>query len=208
MTIPKTQITGVLLAATLLGLAACGSDATPPASGTVAPDATTSATAAPATQEPAASVPGVGLKATEDPALLGILPETVDGVAVEQESQAFADATADGDFNKHIERAVFGIAVKGSDLVAAVVAKPYSGTYSDAFFKDWRETYDDGACAQAGGVAGSSEADLGTRKVYPTACNGGLQTYHVWLPMRAVIVSAFSVGDKDYGERLLVGLRP
>jgi hypothetical protein len=82
------------------------------------------------------------------------------------------------------------------------------GTWSEAWFRDWRDSYDEGACGQAGGVAGNAEAALGGRTVYIGTCAGGLRTYHAWLEGRGLLVSAFSVGKGRYGERLMAGLRP
>jgi hypothetical protein len=145
----------------------------------------------------------------EDPSLLAILPATVDGVDVIVEHQAFLDAvSSDPGFVQNVRRAAFGVAVSGTDLVSGVVAELVPGRYSDAFFRDWRDTYDAGACSQAGGLVGNAETQIGDRTVYIGSCAGGLRTYHVWLPERGTIVSAFSLGDKRLGEALMEGLRP
>ena len=75
-------------------------------------------------------------------------------------------------------------------------------------FRDWRDTYNEGACGQAGGVAGNAQADLGGRTVYIATCAGGLRVYHAYLPERGVIVSLLSVGERRFGEQLMGGLRP
>ena len=80
--------------------------------------------------------------------------------------------------------------------------------YSDAFFRDWRDSYDEGACGQAGGVAGRAQITLGGRPVYITTCTGGLRVYHAYVPEREVVVSLFSLGGGRFGEQLLDGLRP
>lgn len=214
MTVPRplalraAALAAILALATVL--AGCGGDTASASPDASAAPATADTSAAPASPgaTPIESGVGVGLKATEDAALLSILPEEVDGIKLEQESQAFADAAADADFNKHIERAVFGIVATNNNLVAAVVAQPYKGTYSDAFFTDWRETYDKGACAQAGGVSGTAEDTIGDRTVYVTTCAGGLRTYHTYLQLRGLVVSAFAVGENGFGEKLMAGLRP
>jgi hypothetical protein len=98
--------------------------------------------------------------------------------------------------------------VAGDDLSSAMVARPVPGAWSEAWFRDWRESYDDGACGQAGGVAGHAEVELGGRTVFIGTCAGGLRTYHAWLEDRGLLVSAFSVGEGRYGEQLMAGLRP
>ena len=202
---------GLLLGCLVAAIAAACGSTTPtptPAPATAAP---TGATATPA-PTPAVSAPGsaaVSGGAVEDPSLLGILPATVDGVDVTLEHDAFLDAvSSDPGFTRNVKRAAFGVAVSGSDLVSGVVAELVPGVYSDAFFRDWRDTYDVGACSQAGGVAGNAETQIGDRTVYIGTCAGGLRTYHVWLPERGTIVSAFALGDKRLGEALMEGLRP
>lgn len=201
------------LAATLVA-GACGSS-TPTATPfvpTVAPTSAATATPAPppVTSSPGSPAPpGASGGTVEDPSLLGILPATVDGIDVTLEHQAFLDAvSSDPGFVRNVGRAAFGVAVSGTDLVSGVVAQLAPNTYSDAFFRDWRDTYDQGACSQAGGVTGNAETQIGDRTVYIGSCSGGLRTYHVWLPERGVIVSAFSLGDKRLGEALMEGLRP
>ena len=201
-----------LVATLAIVTAGCRSEA-PSASIAAATPTTAPPTAAP-TQPPTASpasTPGTSAPAggtVEDPTLLEVLPADVDGIPVNLEHQAFVEATADEAFAQHVRRAAFGVAVEGSDLASGVVAELQPGTFSDAFFRDWRDTYNAGACGQAGGVAGSAEADIDGRTVYITTCGGGLRTYHVWVPERGAIVSAFALGERRLGELLMEGLRP
>ncbi len=202
---------GALLASLLiLAAAACAAPAptTGPGVQTAAPTAAVSPgrpSDVPASTAPGASQPGV---AVEDPSLLAILPAAVAGQPMVLESQAFADAIADPAFAANVEAAAFGVVVAGDDLASAMVARPVPGAWSEAWFRDWRESYDEGACAQAGGVAGNAEAQLGGRTVFIGTCAEGLRTYHAWLEERGLLVSAFSVGEGRYGERLMAGLRP
>lgn len=162
------------------------------------------------TDGPVASAPGTAPPgvAVEDPSLIAVLPASVAGQPVVLESQAFVDAIGDPAFAANVEAAAFGVVVAGNDLSSAMVARPVPGTWSEAWFRDWRESYDEGACGQAGGVAGNAEAVLGGRTVFIGTCAGGLRTYHAWLEGRGLLVSAFSVGEGRYGERLMAGLRP
>ncbi len=202
------------IVALALFLAACGSS-TPSAPPSLRPTAAAPASASVAPSTPApSSVPASGSAASPgaslvlDETLLSILPADVDGVPVTQEPDSFAQAAADPDFAKNVGSAAFGIAVDGTDLASGVVAHLRPGRYSDGLFRDWRDTYDAGACAQAGGVAGNAQADIGGRTVYITTCGGGLRTYHAYVPERDVIVSVFSLGDRHFGEQLMGGLRP
>ena len=176
--------------------------------------ATTGPVATPSPEQPsgvpvpsASGTPPPGV-AVEDPSLIAVLPAAVAGQPVVLESQAFADAIADPAFAANVEAAAFGVVVAGNDLSSAMVARPVSGVWSEAWFRDWRDSYDEGACGQSGGVAGTAEAELGGRTVYIGTCAGGLRTYHAWLEGRGLLVSAFSVGEERYGERLMAGLRP
>jgi hypothetical protein len=144
----------------------------------------------------------------EDDSLLAILPAQVDGVVVQVESEAFVEAASDADFAANVQAAAFAVAVDGGDLASGVVARLKPGAWSEAFYRDWRDTYNTGACAQAGGVTGNAEADLGGRTVYITTCGASLVVYHAYLPERDVVVSLFSLGERRFGEQLMRGLRP
>lgn len=163
------------------------------------------------THDPSAPVtpePTPGAAVVEDDRLLAILPPDLDGVPVTAERLAFAEAAADADFATNVEAAVFPIAVTATDLASGVVARLRPGVFGDAFYRDWRDTYDEGACGQAGGVTGRVETMLGGRTVHITSCGGGLRVYHAYLASRGIVVSLFSLGEARFGERLMEGLRP
>jgi hypothetical protein len=143
-----------------------------------------------------------------DEALLAVLPAEVGGVTVSSEPDAFAQTAADPDFARNVESAVFAIAPGTDDLASGVVARLRPGVYSDEMFRDWRDSYNEGACGQAGGLGGNAEAELGGRTVYIASCNGGVHVYHAYLPERGVIVSLLSLGTKRFGEQLMGNLRP
>jgi hypothetical protein len=194
-----------------LAVAACGSTGptptpTPVTSSAAASVAPTSAPTSVPSSAPGSSPAAGG--AVEDPSLLAVLPANVEGIDVTLEHQAFLDAITDPGFAKNVKRAAFGVAVSGTDLVSGVVAQLAPDAYSDAFFRDWRDTYNQGACGQAGGVVGNAEAQIGGRTVYIASCAGDLRVYHTWLPERGAIVSAFALGQKRLGEALMAGLRP
>ena len=143
-----------------------------------------------------------------DPDLLQILPATIGTAKVEIEPDAFAEAIGDASFVAAVDSAAFAVVVGGEDLASGVVAHLRPGAYSDAFFRDWRDSYDEGACGQAGGVARRAQVTLGGRPVYVTTCTEDLRVYHAYVPERDVIVSLFSLGEQRFGEQLLDGLRP
>jgi hypothetical protein len=173
-----------------------------PTASSPAPGATARASEAPHT--PGSSAVGVG----NDPALLAILPPEIDGVPVVAEPEAFEEAMTDPAFAANVEDAVFPVVVAERDLASGVVARLRPGTFSEAFFRDWRDSYDEGACGQAGGVVGNAAAELGGRPVHITSCAEGLLVYHAWLPEREVLVSLLSLGERRFGELLMGDLRP
>ena len=149
-----------------------------------------------------------GSVAVEDPSLLEALPATVAGQPVTLESIAFEEALGDPAFASNVESAALAVVVSGEDLASAVVARPNEGVFTDAWFRDWRDSYDRGACSQAGGVAATTETEVDGRTLYVGTCAGGLHTYHMWLPRRQALVSAFGVGENRFGEQLMAGIRP
>ena len=215
------------LAVALLGvfaiLGACGSDAAATRDGASASPAAPAGSAPASGSDPAApstsaasssagsssaTPSGSAAGVVRDDSLLALLPASLDGVPVTAEDQSFAEAAADPAFSANVERAAFPIVTSGSNLAAGVVAKLRDGIYSTTFFRDWRDTYDQGACAQAGGVATTAETAMDGRPVHITTCTGGLRVYHTWLPDHGVIVSLFSLGDARYGEQLMARLGP
>ena len=143
-----------------------------------------------------------------DDALLSILPAEVGGAPVSVEDASFDEAARDPAFADHVLKAAFAVATTPTDLASGVVAQLRPGLLDETFLADWRETYNEGACAQAGGVATNAEAELGGRTVYITTCGGGLTVYHAAIPERDVIVSLFSIGEGRFGEQLMRDLRP
>lgn len=192
-----------LVVTVALAVAGCGS---PPAQTSTLLSAPS--VAPPVTPTPAPTPRGSVLPVVLDPSLLSILPATVGGARVEAEPQSFTDALADPSFVANVQAAVFAVVVSGTNLSSGVVARLRSGVFSDAFFRDWRDTYNAGACEPAGGVTGNAEVQLGGRTVYIASCSGGLNVYHAYLTDRGVLVSLFSLGDQRFGEQLMTGLRP
>ena len=198
-----------LVAACLAGalvVAGCGADQTP--TGQVPAPASSAAMASSSPAAPGRTLPMPSGAAVQlDPALLSVLPGSVGGVPVSQEPESFAEALKDPAFVASVDRAVFAIAVSGGDLTSGVVAHLRQGVYSDAMFGDWRATYDEGACAQAGGVVARAQETFAGRTTYVTTCGGGLRVYHTYVASRGVIVSLFSTGTQDFGAQLMGGIQ-
>lgn len=210
-----------VLLATMTALAGCGGG--PPVRATIPPDASgalasAAATAtAPANPTPGgsaggsagASVPASGTPAvTVDPTLLAILPDTVAGLAVSPvpDPTGLTDPALVASVDR-IAQAFVVDSASGDFAYASIVAlRP--GVFGDAFFRSWRDSFDEGACSQAGGVVGHAEAQIGGRTAYIGRCAGGVLTYHVRLDGRDAIVSVSSLGETHLGEQLLAGLSP
>ncbi|MCI0582464.1 MAG: hypothetical protein L0227_06135 [Chloroflexi bacterium] len=182
--------------------AACG---TAPATSSPVPSIAPSPTAAVA----ATPTPAAG-EVTVDPSLLAILPAEVDGLPITENSDGEAAALGDPLLAEVAAAIAAGFAFDAAtgEFVYAVVVRLLPGAMDGAVFRDWRDSYDEGACSQADGVLNHAETELGGRTVYIGACTGGLRTYHVWLEERGVLVSVSAVGERRLGERLVENLRP
>lgn len=144
----------------------------------------------------------------EDLTLLSLLPAEIDGAQVAVEPLGFEDALTSPDFLMSVESAAFLILVREPDLASGVVARIRPEYWSDAAFRSWRDSYDEGTCEPAGGVVGRAEARLGSQAVNITRCAGGVFVYHTFIQERGVVVSLFSWGEKRYGEQLMAGITP
>ena len=193
-------------------LAACSGD--PAATPTRPPVATTlvSATAAPPASfgpPPSPTPPDDTSPIVLDPELLAFLPEAVGGAAVTEDADEAANALNDPALPR-IASAVDGaVAVDTgtADLVYAWVVRVRHDVFTDADFRQWRDAYDEGACAAGGGVVGRAEAQIGGRRAFVTSCVSQMHTYHVWMEDQDILISASSIGDGRFGELLLEGIR-
>jgi len=193
------RLYAVLIAIVLAG---CGSVAPSPAPPSATP---ARATATPASPTPAASTSAVVV----DRSLLSVLPADVSGFAVTESPEAEASASQSSDLAPVATAFAAGLAADpaGGNWAFGVVVALRPGVMTDAAFRAWRDSYDVGACSQAGGVVGHAEAELGGRIVFITACGGGVHTYHVWLQARQRLVSVSAVGERRFGELLVKGIR-
>lgn len=195
----RLRIGAAVLLATLL--TACGSNPPSVSSPTAAPTALATAPAA----TPTASASAV----TVDRSLLSLLPATVSGFAITESPEAETSAGQSPDLASLATGFAAGLAADpaGGDWAFAVVVALRPGVMSNAAFRDWRDSYDEGACSQAGGVVGHAEAQIGGRTAYITSCGGGLHTYHLWLPARQRLVSVSALGERRLGEQMIAGIR-
>lgn len=141
--------------------------------------------------------------------LLGFLPESIDGIPVAEDLDVSAEALLDPALPNIATGVDAAVAVDPGtgNLVSAWVVRLRPGAFGDEAYRQWRDSYDEGACAAAGGVVGRAQAELGGRNTYVTSCVAALRTYHVWLEEQNVLVSASSIGEGRFGEKLMSTLR-
>jgi hypothetical protein len=153
---------------------------------------------------------GPGESVVVDTTLLGVLPTAVDGVTVTESTDGETDALANSQLPSIASALAAGLAVDSpsGNFVYAVVVRLLPGGFDDTHFRDWRDSYDDGACSGAGGVVGHAQAEIASRTVFIGTCDAGVRTYHAWIEAKNLLVSASAAGDRRFGEGLMAGLRP
>ena len=144
-----------------------------------------------------------------DPSVLAFLPATVGGVPVTESADEATEALSDPSLGKIGTAIDAGVAVDtgSGNLVHAWVVRLRADRFTDAIYQQWRDSYDEGACADAGGVVGRAEATIDERTVYITSCTASVRTYHVWLEQADILISASAIGDGSFGELLMDNLQ-
>lgn len=208
---------GVVIALVVAGsllAAACGSpvpassiapsglpSAASPSSSLVAPSASpASASRPPGTLS--ASAVGSGLAV--DPALLELLPPTLSGLDRQTDPDVDAQAFADPALRSIGTAGASALYADPSsgDFAYVTLIRLVGGRIANSAFRDYRDSFDAGACSQAGGVSGNAETTLGGRQTFIGSCGGGLLTYHALIPTAGVLLSISSGGDRHLGEQL------
>jgi hypothetical protein len=210
-------LTGARAAAALalvacLLLAACSTPAptTTPLANATGPAPTD--TAVPLTSlgpPPSPTEPDDSTPLTLDPSLLAVLPATVDAIKVTEDPDAAAEALGNDSLPAIATAldAAVAVDVANGNLVYALVVRIRPAAFGDEAFRQWRDSYDQGACAAGGGVIGNAEATLGGRQTFITSCVGGMHTYHVFLKDQGIVISASAIGTGRFGEVLVTNLR-
>jgi hypothetical protein len=206
----------VVVAAALIAVVACGpARPTPSPAGSVttslAPAATSQRSPSPPPSEPSSGPASPGAGVQVDPALLDVAPNPVDGVALTFDPETSASIAADPAVAAEAASLAVGLAVgpgaSGADDLAIVnVIQLRDPALDEAWFRGWRDTYDEGACGQAGGVVRHAETQIGGGTVYIGSCDGGALTYHTRLTSAGIVVSVTGVGSRRLGEKVMSGL--
>ena len=147
-----------------------------------------------------------------DASLLDVLPESIAGQPRRPDDPTAIEIAREGNLGPDIEAIAVGLYVAAGesasqDLAIANVVRLRSGAFSEAWYRDWRTTYDSGACEIAGGVApGAAQSRIGDHDTDIGTCQGGVHTYHVHLTGPDRVVSITAAGDGRYGELVVKGL--
>lgn len=198
---------GTLVALASLGILVGCQTSRPSPTASASPTATIVASVGPsATASPSPS----GDDVTVDPTLLSILPREVAGTLMLPAPETATQIALDPSLVSEVEAVAVALAVSDSpsgdeDMVIANVVRLRPDVFDETFFLGWRETYDEAACEPAGGVAGSTEAEIGGRQVFVGTCTNGGFTYHVRYG-EDVLVSLTSTGTGRFGEIVMAHL--
>lgn len=176
------------------------------------PSASPSA-AIPSSASPLAS-PSLPPGVTVDPGLLEVLPAEIDGVALEPDPATAAEVGSDPLLADSVLSLAVAVAVApgdgtssaANDLAVASVIRLRPDVFDEAFYQEWRDTYNEAACEVADGVESEDETELDGRQVYVATCVGGARTYHTYLVDQGFIVSVTATGEDLFGERIMAGL--
>lgn len=203
----------LLLAAGLLGGCQGGPTTSPgPGSsgaGRVSPSADVPSADVLPTFGPPPTPPGGTSPVVLDRTVLAFLPETVVGVAVAESVNEATQALADPSLQPIASAMDAGVAADADsgNLVYAWVVRLRPGAFGDEVYRQWRDSYDQGACGGEPGIVGRAQATIDARTIFITSCTQGLRTYHVWLKEEGILISASAVGDRSFGEQLMDNLR-
>ncbi len=155
-----------------------------------------------------ASAPAETPAVASDEALLQFAPPPGDGIALSYDPDTTNDVAADPRLAPDVSALAIGLfTVTGqsppADFVVASVARLRDPSANEDWFRAWRDSYDQSACAAAGGVAGHAESVINGRTVFIGTCKAGAITYHVRLAGGSIVLSMTSVGPARLGERVL-----
>jgi hypothetical protein len=208
-------------AAMLLGVAACSPGQLTPAptiASSAAVDSPSESVPSAAATTPSASTRGTPRSlppgVTVDPGLLEVLPTEIDGVPLEPDPVTAAEVGSDPLLADSVLSLAVAVAVApgdqasspANDLAVASVIRLRPDVFDEAFYQEWRDTYDDAACEVADGVESQDQTEIDGRQVYLGTCLGGARTYHTYLVDQGFIVSVTATGEQLFGERIMAGL--
>lgn len=146
-----------------------------------------------------------------DHGLLEVLPAQIDGVALvpdptTAEAVAADPLLAESALSIAVALAVSPGASDGEDLAVANVIRLRPDVFDEAFYQEWRDTYNEAACEVAGGVESERQTEIAGRPTYLGTCAGGAMTYHTFLVDQGFMVSITATGERHFGELILAAI--
>jgi len=181
----------------------------PPTSASAPPATPSAGTASPAAS--GVSGPSLPPGVSVDPGLLEVLPTEIEGVTLEPDPTTADEVSRDPLLAESALSIAVALAVapgpSGSeDLAVASVIRLRPDVFDEAFYQEWRDTYNEGACEVADGVESVRQTEIGGRQVYVGTCVGGAMTYHTYLEDQGFLVSVTATGERRFGELILASL--
>lgn len=191
---------GSVLGLLLVALMACGG----PAPSAPTPTVVFTPSPAPASPTPSSADAGATIV---DLSLLDRLPASIEDIDLTADAETAAEIARTIDSSSGVEAMAVAIYPSPDDYAVVTVVRLRPDVLDEGWFRDWRETFDEGVCQQAGGVdPGHSEIELGGRQVFRSTCAGGVVIHHLSLPEASTILSIQGAGSLDLGRRVLEGL--
>ena len=141
-----------------------------------------------------------------DPDLFEVLPDTRDVFSLIYDPLTTASIASDPALDPAVDSIATGLyrlrdaAPDAPDFAIVNVVHLRDPSLGEDWYRSWRETYDEGACEQAGGVVRRAETPVGALIVHVGSCAGGAFTYHARLNEGNVILSMTSVGPARIGQ--------
>jgi hypothetical protein len=140
-----------------------------------------------------------------------VLPAQIDGVPLEADAITADEVSrdpllAESALSIAVALAVAPGAPDSEDLAVANVIRLRPDVFDEAFYQEWRDTYDEAACEVADGLESATQTEIGGRPTYIGTCVGGAMTYHTYLEDQGFLVSITATGERRFGELILAGL--
>lgn len=219
---PAGLVLAVLALAALSGCGSSGPSGSAPAGSIVAATVGPPASSGPS---PSISAPGPSgpsgsgtsvATVVADPTLLDLVP--IDGIRLTYDPDTTARVAADPTLRESATGLAIAVATPagelipgssaapGMDLAVVSVIRLRDPAADDAWFRDWRDSYDEASCANAGGVLRRAETTIGGVTVFVGTCAGGSFTYHARVDGGAAVISLTSVGPSRLGQTIMEGL--
>ena len=193
----------------LVALAGCGSNVSTSPSSTVLASTAPTPSASPPTSTPLASATaskGASPIPTDD-ALLELLPRKLDGLDRQVEASVNASIAADPDLARLARSFATALYIDPTTSEFAYVSLVrLMKRLSAEEARSYRDSFDAAACRQAGGLARTAEAAIGSHQANIGTCAGGVRTYHGELEGGDMILSVSEAGERRLSERLIGGL--